>query len=130
MLSFSTYGSAKHPLVDKIKEAVKLAKYKAPHLTIDGEMQVDSALVKEVRKRKAKNSILKKNANILIFPDLQSANIGYKLVQRLAGAKAIGPILQGLQKPINDLSRGCTTEDIVNITAFTACEAGEINYNL
>lgn len=122
LLSFSTKGSAKDPLVDKVTEAVALIKDRRPDLIVDGELQVDAALVPEVAKRKCPNSPLKGAANILIFPDLQSANIAYKLVERLAKAKAIGPLLQGLKKPINKLSRGCSWQDIVNITAFTVCE--------
>ncbi|MBD3361010.1 phosphate acetyltransferase, partial [Candidatus Peregrinibacteria bacterium] len=122
LLSFSSKGSAKHPFVDKVKEAVELAKDKRPDLTIDGELQVDAALVPEVAKRKCPDSPLKGKANILIFPDLEAANIGYKLVERLAKAKAVGPFLQGLKKPVNDLSRGCDYKDIVNATAFTVCE--------
>lgn len=122
MLSFSTKGSADHPYVDKVKEAVNMIKYKRPDLIIDGEMQVDAALVPEVAKRKCPDSPIQGDANILIFPNLEAANIAYKLVERLGNAKAIGPLLQGLKKPINDLSRGCSYQDIVNVTAFTACE--------
>lgn len=128
MLSFSTNGSAKHPFVDKVSEATKIVKSKNPNLIIDGEMQVDSALVPDVCERKFPTSSLKGDANVLIFPDLQSGNIAYKLVERLAHAKAIGPILQGLQKPINDLSRGCSVNDIVNVIAITVCEAQNIDY--
>ncbi|KKP37771.1 phosphate acetyltransferase [Candidatus Peregrinibacteria bacterium RIFOXYC2_FULL_33_13] len=120
MLSFSTNGSGDHPTVDKMREATLIAKEKAPKLIIEGEMQVDAALNKEVCAQKFPNSKIQGDANILIFPDLNSANIAYKLVQRLAKAEAIGPILQGLKKPINDLSRGCDAEDIVNLTAITA----------
>lgn len=126
LLSFSTNGSAEHPLVSKVQQAVKIAKEKAPDLIIDGEMQADAALIESVRLKKFPNSKLKNNANILIFPDLQSGNIGYKLVERLAGAEAIGPILQGLKKPVNDLSRGCKASDISNLAAFTACQTIEI----
>lgn len=127
MLSFSTAGSAKHPQVDKVREAVSMVKYKRPKLIVDGEMQVDAALVPEVCARKYPNATIKGDANILIFPDLDSANISYKLVERLAHAQAIGPILQGLKKPVNDLSRGCSVDDIVNLAAITTVEALEIS---
>ncbi len=123
MLSFSTAGSAHHPLVDKVKEATKMAQYQRPDLIIEGEMQVDAALVPEVCRRKFPHAKSYGDFNVLIFPDLQSGNISYKLVQRLAGAKAIGPIFQGLKKPINDLSRGCLVQDIVDLCAFTVIEA-------
>lgn len=123
LLSFSTKGSARHPKLDKIREALNMIKYKRPKLTVDGELQVDAALVPDVAKKKCPGSPIKGDANVLIFPDLESANIAYKLVERLAKAKAIGPLLQGLKKPVNDLSRGCNYNDIVNVTAFTACEA-------
>ncbi len=122
LLSFSTNGSAEHPKIDAIKEAVSMIKYKRPDLTVYGEMQVDAALVPKVAAKKCPKSPIQGDANVLIFPDLASANIAYKLVERLAKAKAIGPLLQGLKKPINDLSRGCNYEDIVNVTAFTVCE--------
>ncbi len=123
LLSFSTKGSAKHPLVTKVRRAVNIVKRRKPNLIVDGEMQVDAALVPEINKRKCSNCRVKGNANVLIFPDLQSGNISYKLVQRLAGATAIGPIIQGFSKPVNDLSRGCSVEDIVNVTAITALQA-------
>jgi len=122
LLSFSTFGSAKHPKVKKIQDTLKIVRQKRPELIIDGEMQVDAALVEKVAQIKCKKSQIQGDANVLIFPNLESANIAYKLVQRLAHAQAIGPILQGLKKPVNDLSRGCSYQDIVNITAFTACE--------
>ena len=124
MLSFSTKGSAKHHLVDKILEATRIAQEKKPDLFIDGELQADAALVQSIGERKAPNSKIAGKANVLIFPDLQSANIAYKLVERLAKAEAIGPISQGMRKPINDLSRGCSAEDIVNVVAITVLQAG------
>lgn len=123
MLSFSTMGSASHELVDKVKNAADIAKKLRPEIEIDGEMQLDAAIVDKVAKLKAPNSAVAGNANVLIFPDLQAANIGYKLVQRFAKAEAIGPICQGFAKPINDLSRGCSPDDIVNVVAITAVQA-------
>ncbi|MFC1616071.1 phosphate acetyltransferase [Patescibacteria group bacterium] len=127
MLSFSTKGSARHPAVDKVQEAVAMIKSKRPELMVDGEMQVDAALVPKVAAKKCPNSPIQGDANILIFPNLESANIAYKLVERLAKAKAVGPVLQGLKKPVNDLSRGCHYKDIVNITALTVCECNSEN---
>lgn len=124
MLSFSTKGSAKHALVDKVANATRIAQEMAPDLLIDGEMQLDAALVEEVGQLKSPGSKVAGKANILVFPGLEAANIGYKLVQRLAGAEAIGPILQGMAAPINDLSRGCSVSDIVNMVAITANQAG------
>lgn len=123
MLSFSTMGSAKHELVDKVVKATEIAKNARPDLQIDGELQLDAAIVASVAKQKAPNSTVAGNANVLVFPDLQSGNIGYKLVQRFAGAEAIGPVCQGFAKPINDLSRGCSVQDIVNVVAVTAVQA-------
>ena len=123
MLSFSTKGSAKHELVDKVTQATQLAHELAPELLLDGELQADAALVEKVGKLKSPNSAVAGKANVLIFPDLQAGNIGYKLVQRLAGAEAIGPICQGFKYPVNDLSRGCSVEDIVSVVAITAVQA-------
>ena len=123
MLSFSTMGSADHELVEKVRKATELAKELRPDLMIDGEMQLDAAIVGKVAAQKAPNSQVAGRANVLVFPDLQSGNIGYKLVQRFAGAEAIGPMCQGFAKPINDLSRGCNSEDIVNVVVLTAVQA-------
>ncbi len=127
MLSFSTMGSAKHPMADKVIEATKLAQSLAPDLMIDGEMQLDAAIVKEVGELKAPGSKVAGKANVLVFPSLEAGNIGYKLVQRLAGAEAIGPVLQGMAAPINDLSRGCSVTDIVNMVAVTANQAAGVS---
>lgn len=126
LLSYGTNSHYDHPYIQKVKEALRIVKDRAPDLMIEGEMQVDAALVPEVAARKFPESKIAGTANVLIFPDLQSGNIAYKLVERLAKAKAIGPILQGLNKPVNDLSRGCSTQDIVDLTAITACEAEEL----
>lgn len=123
MLSYSTYGSAHSELTEKVVEATRLAKEKAPELLLDGELQLDAAIVPSVGISKAKGSPVAGKANVLVFPDLNAGNIGYKLVQRLAKAEAYGPITQGIAKPVNDLSRGCSADDIVGVTAITAIQA-------
>lgn len=119
MLSFSTKGSAKHEDADKVLEALAIVQEKRPDIVIDGELQADAALIPKVGEKKAPGSSVAGQANVLIFPDLDAANIGYKLVQRLAGAEAVGPFIQGLAKPANDLSRGCSVDDIVNVSAIS-----------
>ena len=125
MLSYSSHGSAKSELTEKVIKATNLVKEKAPDLLVDGELQLDAAIIPEVAEYKAKGSPLKGEANILIFPDLNAGNIGYKLVQRLANAEAYGPLCQGIAKPVNDLSRGCSSKDIEGVVAITAVQAQE-----
>ena len=124
MLSYSTYGSAHSELTEKVIQATKLVKEKEPNLCIDGELQLDAAIIPEVAEFKAKGSPLKGHANVLIFPDLNAGNIGYKLVQRFAKAEAYGPLCQGIAKPVNDLSRGCSSDDVAGVIAITAVQAG------
>ena len=123
MLSYSTYGSAHSVLTEKVVEATRLAKEKAPELNLDGELQLDAAIIPEVGESKAKGSTVAGHANVLVFPDLNAGNIGYKLAQRIGKAEAYGPVTQGIAKPVNDLSRGCSAEDIFGVVAITCVQA-------
>jgi phosphate acetyltransferase len=123
MLSFSTKGSAKSPETEKVVEATQLAKQMAPELTLDGEFQFDAAFVPAVAKQKAPGSVIEGNANVFVFPSLEAGNIGYKIAQRLGNFEAIGPVLQGLNMPVNDLSRGCNEEDVYKLSLITAGQA-------
>lgn len=120
MLSFSTLGSAEHELVDKVRNALEVIKNKKPDLNVDGELQFDAAIIDSIGKKKAPGSSVAGKANVLIFPDLNAGNIGYKIAQRLGKAEAVGPVVQGLKKPFFDLSRGCSVDDIVNTSAIAA----------
>jgi phosphate acetyltransferase len=126
MLSFSTKGSAEHDMVTKVRQATEIAQKMAPDMMIEGELQADAAIIAEIGQKKAPGSKIAGHANVLVFPDLQSGNIAYKLVQRLANAEAIGPVLQGMAAPINDLSRGCSVSDIVSLIAITANQAASM----